>query len=441
MNERRKILAAFEENAAYIEERANHCIENYRKGDFTLQITDEQGLPMVGAEVEVKQLSHDFKYGANLFMLDEFETEEKNRLYRQHFKEVCNIATLPFYWKDLEPEQGKPRFAKESPRVYRRPAIDLCMEYCEEQGIEPKEHCLFYETWLPGWLDKTNLVVMRREVENRFRTLAERYGERIPRWEVTNETLFFYENTSAMYYEPDLIEWCFACAEKYLPYNELVINDAHSNIWNVFRENRSAYYMQIERALAKGARIDSIGMQFHMFYPREEEYERTKPFYDPKRIYRVLDRYSDFGKPIQLTEITIPAYSTTAEDEAIQAELIRWLYTIWFGHESVEAIQYWNLVDGYAAFAPQGDMTAGENYYHGGLFRFDMTPKPAYHVIKELFTETWHTEEQGISDAKGMLQLRGFYGTYQVTVRHDGKTKVVTVPFEQQGEGIHNIRV
>ncbi|MBQ7377508.1 MAG: hypothetical protein IJW71_04210 [Clostridia bacterium] len=24
---------------------------------------------------------------------------------------------------------------------------------------------------------------------------------------------------------------------------------------------------------------------------------------------------------------------------------------------------YWNLVDGYAAFAPQGDMTAGENNY------------------------------------------------------------------------------
>ena len=34
---------------------------------------------------------------------------------------------------------------------------------------------------------------------------------------------------------------------------------------------------------------------------------------------------------------------------------------------------------------PQGDMTSGENYYHGGLLRFDMSEKPAYQVIKELF--------------------------------------------------------
>lgn len=63
-------------------------------------------------------------------MLDEFETEEKNRAYREVFKDTFNLATVPFYWSDLEPERGKPRYTADSPKIYRRPATDLCVDYC-----------------------------------------------------------------------------------------------------------------------------------------------------------------------------------------------------------------------------------------------------------------------------------------------------------------------
>ena len=106
-----------------------------------------------------------------------------------------------------------------------------------------------------------------------------------------------------------------------------------------------------------------------------------------------MDLYARFGKPMQITEVTVPAYSNDAEDEAIQAELIKYLYSIWFSHPNVEQIVYWNVVDGYAHLwdtdpikiaASQGNMAIGENYYYGGLLRFDMTPKPAYYTIKNL---------------------------------------------------------
>lgn len=61
-------------------------------------------------------------------MLDQFSSPEQNKAYREMFTGLFNIATLPFYWSDLEPEQGRPRFAKDSPNIYRRPAIDLCLE-------------------------------------------------------------------------------------------------------------------------------------------------------------------------------------------------------------------------------------------------------------------------------------------------------------------------
>ena len=432
MSDRRKVLRPFEENREYMEERIQTGIELYRKGFADLSIVDKDGNPVENVQVELRQTKHDFLYGANIFMLDELPTEEANQNYKDRYAEIFNEATIPFYWRDNEPEQGKPRYDKDSPKIYRRPAIDLCLEYCEERGITPKAHCLNYQQWgTPKWLPD-DVTQEKFYLEKRFRELSERYAHRIHGWEVTNETLFLpSESTTAFFEEPDLVNWSFKTAERYFPMNELIINDAHCNIWNVFNGARSNYYLQIKDELAMGSRIDTIGMQFHMFYPREDELKETASFYDPRRIYNLLDRYADFGKPIQITESTIPAYSYEPEDEAIQAEIIDYLYSMWFSHPNVEAIIYWNLIDGYAASAPRGDMTSGENYYHGGLLRYDGSPKPAFYKIKKLFGERWRTNLSLKSDS-GSLKFKGFYGEYDVAVTVNDKTTHHTLHLGQK---------
>ena len=153
--------------------------------------------------------------------------------------------------------------------------------------------------------------------------------------------------------------------------------------------------------------------------------------------------YSNFGKPLQITEITIPAYSGETEDEQIQAELLEQLYSIWFSHPNVEQIIYWNLVDGYAHLwdpdpekikASQGDMTIGENYYYGGLLRFDMSPKPAYNKIKELLKERWHTKAVLVTDENGNADFRGFYGDYAIEIETNGAVETKTVKLSKNGE-------
>ena len=98
----------------------------------------------------------------------------------------------------------------------------------------------------------------------------------------------------------------------------------------------------------------------------------------------------------------------------------------------MEQIIYWNLPDGYAAFAPQGDMTVGENYYYGGLLRFDMTPKPAYYAIKNLFEKKWHTEAKITADSEGMAEFKGFYGKYDVELEIDGRTVKKEINFTKK---------
>ena len=423
MSRRDTALRFFLEQTGETAMRVETGIELNRKGNAHIKLTSGSGSLPEGLTVEIEQVSHEFRFGANLFMLDEFETAEKNRIYRERFPEIFNLATLPFYWNDLEPEEGHPRFAADSPKVYRRPAPDLCVAYCREKGIEPKCHCLNYDSFIPEWARYRTVREQKALLDRRFREIAERYADSIPSFEVTNETLGYAK--SAFYYEDDFVEWSFKTADRYFPKNRLIINDFDiwfpGSIWFPGAFNpRQAYYMQIERLLRNGTvHLDSIGLQFHSFFPLEKEEEMAGQRYNPETLLRLMDLYSRFGRAEQITEMTIPAYSGDAEDEEIQAELLRNLYTVFFSHPAMEAVIYWNLVDGYAAYAPQGDMSAGENRYRGGLLRFDMSEKPAYRELRNLITKTWHTscvlKPQGAS-----LDFRGFYGDYLLTFRWNG---------------------
>jgi GH35 family endo-1,4-beta-xylanase len=248
-------------------------------------------------------------------------------------------------------------------------------------------------------------------------------------WEVLNEMLCTDRNNrdKTPFYQSDrYVEDSFEVAHKYFPYNELIINEA-THIWEPeqkqFSYNRSDYYQLVERSMRNGARIDCIGMQYHAFTKKDEDEALfAKSLYNPKNIYRILDCYAKLGLPIQITEITVPAYRETAEDYELQAEILERLYRIWFSHPAVEAAIYWNLPDGYAAFAPLGDMSSGENYFIGGLLDFKLNPKPAYERLYNLFHNEWTTVADCETNAEGEAKFKGFFGEYEITVGEIKKT-------------------
>ena len=435
---RRDILKPFEENREYMDMRVKTGIEQYRKGYGSIRLLDGEGRPVKGARLELKQKTHDFLHGANIFMLDEMETPEKNEGYKQMFAESFNLATVPFYWRDLEPEQGRPRYARDSYKIYRRPAPQLCVDFCRANGITPKAHCLNYDPWSPDWVrGAVPAQEIKRLLDKRFGECAEWFAKDIPGWEVTNETMCNNGSATSFYMEDDFVRWSFDCAERHFPMNELIINEATEHVWgdahDYFKGNRNKYLEQCRLEIEHGAPIDAIGMQFHMFFRAEDELAKASYFYNPVTLYQVMDSYAKLGKPLQITEVTIPAYSWEPEDEEIQAEILKNLYSIWFSHPAMEAIIYWNLVDGYAAFAPQGDMASGENYYAGGLVRFDMTKKPAYYALRDLFTKTWHTETVTGTNDEGVAAFNGFFGKYDLEITVDGKTIRRDIHFAKDG--------
>ena len=102
---------------------------------------------------------------------------------------------------------------------------------------------------------------------------------------------------------------------------------------------------------------------------------------------------------------------------------------------------YWNLVDGYAAYAPQGDMTCGENQYRGGLVRFDFTPKPSYYMVRDLFRKVWHTEAAAVSREDGRARFKGFYGEYDLTIHAGEKTVTRRIHLTKNGTDTFKIEL
>ena len=60
-------------------------------GQYPQLLRYKDGNNVSGVKISVKQKSHEFKFGANLFMLDEFENEEKNELYKPT---ICKVLPI-----------------------------------------------------------------------------------------------------------------------------------------------------------------------------------------------------------------------------------------------------------------------------------------------------------------------------------------------------------
>lgn len=420
--ENREIWMKFaEKSKALLDGRVKDDIEKYRKGYCKLKFVNSDGTPAAGVKVTVNQATHDFGFGANIFMLDEFDTPEKNKTYRENFKKYFNLATVPFYWKDLEPTEGNTRYDKNSPKIYRRPAPELCMEYCEENGVTPKLHCLVYESWLPDWLPKKDMAKMEEYYNERFRQISERFSGRMKEFEVINECSFihFWEDTrSAICDKENIIDWSFDLARKYFPNETLVINEGNPCEPLARQRRFSSYYMMVENALKDGATIDKIGLQHHIFTgvsaKNDEEYEncvkKGDMMVDPDAILKGLDYMAEFGLPLEMTEVTVPTFGDTEEDEELQADLLELLYTLWFSHPAMQDIVYWNAPDGYAH--DNGSGTWNENNVRGGLWHHDLTPKKSGLRLLKLINEVWHTDLELTTDENGYVEFRGFFGDY-----------------------------
>ena len=283
-----------------------------------------------------------------------------------------------------------------------------------------KGHPLVWHQWYPKWRPDDPQEAMRR-VEQRIGEIAARYGAAISHWEVVNEPM---GRIKGLLKGGGGDKWCnlpedyvfrsFAAAAKAFPSEgRMIINEGTEPSWEEF-DGEQNYYRLIREMFDRGLRVDGIGMQMHCFSEKTWKPVLAGQRFAPVDLFKVLDRYSDFGRPLAITEITLPTLPNTLAGEQAQATVARNFYRLWFSHPHVAAISWWNLVDETAA--------KGEDKMLAGLVHRDFSSKLAYKALDQLINHDWKTRFETNSAVNGKMAFRGFHGDYTVTAQAGGKT-------------------
>lgn len=390
----------------------------HRLAKCVLRVMDREGKPLTNTVLSLKQTNHEFLFGCGAFDVVPYATEMSNEQLpfthaplenREFLKErvekwlaLYNYGTLPFYWGNFEPEEGKPETASRMNAA----------KFLQERGVKTKGHPLCWHTQCAKWLmEYDNKTILKKQLERINRDVTQFKGV-IDMWDVINEVVIMpvfdkYDNAITRICNDlgrvGLVKEVFAAAKEANPNGIFLINDFNLS---------TAYEILIDGCLNAGVPINAIGIQTH----------QHQGYMGAEKLHEILKRYEHFGLPLHFTENTLvsgdimPSYIEDLNDwqveewpstpEGEERQMREWeeMYRILFDHPQVEAVTGWDFADGAWLGAPSG------------VIRKDNSVKPVYNKLKEMIKDEWWTDCEIRTDENGCVEIEGVRGDYEVIV-------------------------
>ena len=427
-----------------LREKIDAGIKANRMGIFTLRF--DRKVENVKAELA----RHEFLFGfyASRAACDGVKYQSYTNGEIEKFSELArrifNYGTIACVWRRVEPEENKLRFdysndaqidiSKDNNPTVNAP--DIALKFCWDNGLTVKAHCLAWqisdEHFLPDWVLNGDLseAEIERKLNRNIKRITERYGNDIAIWDVVNEAADYVGKRDARF--DDYVFKSFKEAERLLPRDHIFIINETTSAWYKYQkeEQTGRFYLLCQNLIARGAKLDAIGLQFHLFSSKVWREILEGKFFTPYQLTKALDGYAALNRPIHISEITIP--SSDLGGEEAQAYYAEKVYELWFSHPAVEAITWWNMRDGQAY--------SKEQKFCGGLLRADFSPKPAYRALENLIAKKWQTKKAFDGAAKE-VSFSGFYGLYDITYTVGGKTRTEKVWLGKKSDRLKNIAV
>jgi len=400
-------------------------IENARKSGVQIKVLDEvTGLPIEGALMSYRQVSHDFMFTIGGSPLDFMSELSLNAL-----------EVFPLNWTRIEPRDGDFHY-----EFYDR-ALDYWLK-------EVPHAQLFVKLWVvpeAGWVYKT------------WPPPYTRFSEILTNQSAFQEFLghvydYVYHSASHL----KAIRYWITQMEINVP--EYPINEAKKQLWtvqqaveidrvsarairdanpnatillgtsnpNFMGEDPSLYADPVEFAkmcIRRGVAFDGVAIE-------------TWPYWTPADYYDYMGKLTALGKSVFIHEIqgfaAVPPGGRwllsgrwRMFDEDSQAAWLKCMFTIAYGKSGVIGI-YWLWYQDSPAYE------TGQAF-PDGLNRLDGTPRKAYYTFRDLMKQ-FTTYGNGTTDANGILGFRGFAGHYSVTVTAKGFETLDTPIHVQEGK-------
>ena len=459
--------------------RINADIEKYRKADGEIVLAN------IGRkrDVKIEQVSHEFVFGAHIFNFNQLGKKEYNDRYKELYGTLFNRATVPFYWKEFELEQGKPRFVTEQRDTeefwnnckepydqphWRRPSTDQLVEFCEQKGIRMHGHVLVWgnRKWQrPSWYfnlftekeraehkrlfpkepnrfqskdaqsDEWTAMsfeevaktfpeyakTMPQVMENRIKQIAERYKGRLQSWDVVNE--------SALDYDQDFLPENYPISKSrygltYGDYPYHALKCAEKYFPAEVKLNINDYHRK-PGYTAQVKRLQERGCKIDVMGIQMH-------LFNVKHCQAIAE-----GAKIQ-TPSQVREYIGWASEANVPLHLSEITITAPSADERGLMIQGIITQQLYRLWFSQEKMM-GITWWNvvdncgakgepsvSGIFTRDMKEKPCYYALDQLINHEWKTNTTVKADESGRVQFRGFKGKYRITYKDKrGKTQTM----------------
>lgn len=371
------IIQRLEKSQAYLNKamETEHLLEQLKYANLSLSESlwagEEAVFSQAQQRISQQNSRPDFLFGCNFFRHPEAGTT-----YDRYFQELFNFATVPFYWSSFEPEPGKKKFAE----------VDVKINWLNDHQIIPKGHPLvwFHPAGIPEWIEDKSYEEIKQLTQNRIREIISYYGNKIPFYDIINEPHALSWANALNYSLDQFIELTQMTADtvgKINPNITRIINNCA--LWGenipYHKPPQHSPYEYLKACISRNIPFEVIGLQ--LYYPDQDMFE----------INRLLERFSQLGKPIHITELGVSSDTKTDENsylkeplglwrqpwnQTIQADWIEEFYTLCYSKPYIKAISWWDLADG------------GNFWPHGGLLDPNMQPKESFYRLKNLLT-TW----------------------------------------------------
>lgn len=389
---------------------AQERIEQIRKGELAVVVTDGAGKPLFGARVHARLTRNAFHFGTawapheydgQKWMFGEQTKRspayvaQSRAMLLKYFNTVYggDIGWAGWERRNLDPDRTR--------------YVNM-VKWLREQGKRVHAHVLFWPDWqyAPKSIDpiRGDRAALRQATFERLDDMAAQYKGLYADWNVTNE-LSWANNMLPALGEDIVAEW-YKRLRRREPGARLFYNEAIGLSWGKTHDDLER---RVRTLREQGAPIDAIGIEAHHGYSATA----------PETVYKTLDRLGTLAKHLEITE-----YDMDSLDEPLQADYLRDLLTVCYSHPSVTGFAMWGFND--------------KDHWKGNapLFRSDWSPKPALALWQNLIFKQWMTDVQGATDRQGRFQTRGFVGDYEVTVTHNNKTNIVAATLPKKGQTV-----
>jgi GH35 family endo-1,4-beta-xylanase len=365
----------WEPDAPWRSEAADR-IEQIRKSDLTIRVLDEDEVPILGATVDVKMLKHEFAFGSAVVSRLFAGNNSHNPTYESKLLDLDGEGH-GFNWVVFENSLKWPGW--ETNWIGTKSEKVKAVQWLRDNDIFIRGHTLVWPGWsnLPNDMEPNqgNPAYLKNRVLNHVEDIASYTGIQgnIAEWDVLNEITTNRDLEYAMQGYQD-----YTTGREIYPEIFAKLNDADPGAKTYIND-----YVTISQANTGGG-----------LYQMKKQFAQEHVWHISKN-HRI--RYKE------------------AMGDALAATYMRDFLTMVFSHESMNGFLMWGFWDG--------------AHWHGNapLFYQDWTLKPAGQTFIDMVFDEWWTEENGQTDAYGEFKIRGFRGSYQVTIDCGDEVLVDTI--------------